>query len=373
MIDGLGTDYFEAAEMPNLRAAMRRGWSTTVEACIPTVTNVNNVGGATGAWPEIHGITANSYVNLATREEHYMDRGEMVLTPTVMKQVSAAGLISAVLTSKRKTISLLGDGAAVTLAAEAPAPDWVDRLGPAPDIYSGEINYWLLDAARLVLGTRPDVDLVYCHTTDFPMHMSGPDDELSQQHLHEIDDRLGRLLNDDPDLVLGVTGDHAMGTKRRCYDLNRYLAEHGCPVYFAMSTERDPYTRHHRNLGGTAYVWLHAPHDAERVIERLILTEGVEGVYRRHEAAALFHLHRQRIGDLVVLGDRDTVFGPLERAVEDLPANFRTHGSRHESRVPLIVSGAQPGASARAACTHNLHLTHVLSVAGGTAPTVLSV
>lgn len=37
---------------------------------------------------------------------------------------------------------------------------------------------------------------------------------------------------------------------------------------------------------------------------------------------------------------RDTVFGPLDRAVEDLPPTFRTHGSRHESDVPLVVYGA---------------------------------
>ena len=34
-------------------------------------------------------------------------------------------------------------------------------------------------------------------------------------------------------------------------------------------------------------------------------------------AAARFHLRPDRIGDLRVLGDRDTVVGPLDRAVED--------------------------------------------------------
>ena len=67
------------------------------------------------------------------------------------------GLTSALMTAKKKTQSLLRSGAQVRLAAEAPQDaegsdiDWVDRLGPPPDIYSPEINHWLFRAARIVL------------------------------------------------------------------------------------------------------------------------------------------------------------------------------------------------------------------------------
>ena len=56
-----------------------------------------------------------------------------------------------------------------------------------------------------------------------------------------------------------------MNAKRRCYDLARALAAAGRPILFAMSAERDPYVRHHRTFGGTAYVWLEKPGDAEGV------------------------------------------------------------------------------------------------------------
>jgi phosphonoacetate hydrolase len=48
-----------------------------------------------------------------------------------------------------------------------------------------------------------------------------------------------------------------------------------------------------------------------------------------------------RIGDLVVLGDRETVFGDLESESEALPPEYRSHGSLHEMDVPLIIRNAQ--------------------------------
>jgi ABC-type oligopeptide transport system ATPase subunit len=217
-----------------------------------------------------------------------------------------------------------------------------------------------VDASR----TEPDVGVVYCHTTDYPMHMAPPEGELSLRHLAELDRRLGILLDTCPDLAVYLTADHGMNGKRRCYDLARALGERGRSILFAMSAERDPYVRHHRTFGGTAYVWLEAPGDRPGVEAALGALEGVEKVLSRHEAAACFHLHPDRIGDLVVLGDRGTVFGPLERPVEDLPAGFRTHGSCHELRVPLVVYGVPVPSSDRAAHTHNVHLTRSLGLDG---------
>ena len=48
----------------------------------------------------------------------------------------------------------------------------------------------------------------------------------------------------------------------------------------------------------------------------------------------------ERIGELVVLGDKDTVFGDIETEVEELPPTFRTHGSLHETAIPMIIYNA---------------------------------
>ncbi|HJY08628.1 MAG TPA: hypothetical protein VJ323_20080, partial [Bryobacteraceae bacterium] len=73
------------------------------------------------------------------------------------------------------------------------------------------------------------------------------------------------------------------------------------------------------------------------VIEKL---EGVERVLTRSEAAKAFDLMPERIGDLVVTGDRQTVFGTLDHESETLATTYRSHGSRYEMEVPLIIRDA---------------------------------
>ena len=360
MMDGFGPEYLQRTEMPALRVMAKGGHLKIVSGCMPAVTNVNNASICTGEWPAVHGITANSYFDLATRQEHYMNDGRMLLAPTLFERSASFGMRSALLTSKEKTISLLGRGAAITMAAERPGADWVSRLGPAPDIYSAEINAWLWRAVLWILESRPDIDLIYCHTTDYAMHMCAPDGELSQLHLRAIDGLWGELLNAQPDVTFCMTADHGMSVKRRCYDLNKHMPERGCPIYFAMSAERDPYIKHHRSFGGTAYVWLHRPEDTADALAALAATPGVEAAYERQTAADLFRLPPERIGDLVVIGDADTVFGPMDHPIEELPPTYRNHGSRHELNVPLLAYGPRVDLSAWDACRYNLDLVKLL-------------
>jgi phosphonoacetate hydrolase len=70
-------------------------------------------------------------------------------------------------------------------------------------------------------------------------------------------------------------------------------------------------------------------------------------------------LMASRIGDLVVLGDRDTAFGQLESESEPLPQEYRTHGSLYEMDVPLIIHNSQARLSA-GDFQYNWHLTRWL-------------
>jgi phosphonoacetate hydrolase len=47
----------------------------------------------------------------------------------------------------------------------------------------------------------------------------------------------------------------------------------------------------------------------------------------------------ERIGDLVVMADRDTVFGDLAGSNEALAVGYRSHGSLYEQDIPLILYG----------------------------------
>ena len=67
----------------------------------------------------------------------------------------------------------------------------------------------------------------------------------------------------------------------------------------------------------------------------------------RTEASRRFRLMPSRIGELVVLGNRDTVFGSLDSEVVKLPAEYRSHGGFAEAKVPLVIHNAAqaPGAA----------------------------
>lgn len=337
MIDGFGIDYFASHPMPNLRAMQRAGLYREVQAIMPTVTNVNNVSISCSALPYEHGLTGNSYYNEGSGEADYMESADFIRLPNLSERAARAGVKSALLTCKKKTVNLLGRGADLAIAAEAPPPEFVARYGQPGDIYSREINYWLWEVAIDLLKTRADLGVLYVHTTDYPMHMWAPDRAESLEHLARLDTLLGRAAEAAPDAAFFLTADHGMNYKVRCWDLDKACRKRGTQVEFALSAEKDRYVKHHRTFGGTAYVWLHDPDDAARVTELIGSLDGIEDVLPRADAARRFGLMPERIGELVVLGDRETVFGELPAEHEALEPGYRSHGSLHESDVPLFV------------------------------------
>jgi phosphonoacetate hydrolase len=355
MCDGLGLEYYDRSPMPILKAWAARGIHARARAVMPSVTNCNNASICCGVWPAEHGVIGNSYFDEASGTEEYMEDARLVLAPTIFERARPHGVRSALLSSKKKTIGLLNRGADILLSAEAPDSAWEARLGKAPPIYSREINYWLFSAAFEILRDRPEIGLLYIHTTDYPMHMWPPEAPESQEHLARLDNLLAELAATAPDAAILLSADHGMNFKSRCWDVEKALAERGAPIRIAISAERDKYLAHHQGMGGTAWVHLRSPGDEARVGALLGELEGVERVLTRAEAASEFKLMASCIGDLVVFGDRDTVFGNLDSAVERLPNTFRTHGSLHEMDVPVILHNA-PGAPRADYFRHNLDL-----------------
>jgi phosphonoacetate hydrolase len=347
MCDGFGVEYFDASPMPTLKKWASQGVFVETKGVMPSVTNCNNVSICCGAWPSQHGITGNSYFNETTGQEDYMEDGALVMAPTIFERAKKHGVSSALLTSKKKTATLLGRGADIVLAAEAPGPDWEAQLGKAPEIYSREINYWLFEAALSILAKRPEIGVVYVHTTDYPMHTWPPEAKESQEHLAKIDSLLDRISQVAPDAAVLLTADHGLNFKKRCWDLDKALEGLGAPIRISISAERDKYVKHHRGMGGTAWVYLKEPGDLDKVRNLLQKMDGIETVLTRAQAADTYHLMASRIGDLVVFGDKDTVFGNLDSAMEALPATYRSHGSRHELNVPIVIHNcpAAPEAS----------------------------
>jgi phosphonoacetate hydrolase len=360
MVDGLGVDYLEQSPMPVLKGLMAKGLGKTVRGVMPSVTNVNNASICCGTWPEEHGITGNSFFDERADRAEYMESAAFLRSPTLFERAARQGVRSALLTAKKKTVALLARGTEIAVAAEAPSAEDVRRYGPPPPIYSREINYWLWEVAIDLLENHPEQKLLYVHTTDYPMHTWPPEAAESKEHLARLDALLGRAVAAAPDAAFLITADHGLNAKTRCWDLARACKHRGLELRYALSAERDRYVKHHRTFGGIAWVWLRSPEDAARATAIIRQLKGVEAVIPRAEAARRFHLMPERIGELVVLGDKETVFGETETELEELPPSFRTHGSLHETAVPLIIYNAAGSLPDAGRLRYNFDMTRTL-------------
>ena len=52
------------------------------------------------------------------------------------------------------------------------------------------------------------------------------------------------------------------------------------------------------------------------------------------EAITKYNLRSERIGQVIVTADKDTVFGDTD--LVEMPDDLRSHGSEHEQSVPII-------------------------------------
>jgi phosphonoacetate hydrolase len=360
MMDGFDMEYLEKTEMPNMKKMADEGFFKQVSGVFPSVTNVNNVSIACGAWPKEHGISANSYFDKQSGKPEYMNSAEMISAPTIFARAKAAGKKSALLTSKRKTLELFHKDVEIGIAAESASDEVIAKYGKPGDIYSREINYWLWETAVAILAERPDIELIYVHITDYPMHAWGPEKAESKEHLERLDTIIGKAVETAPDAAFFATADHGMNYKKQSYDLMRVLEEKGKKPRFVLSPERDYYIVHHRNFTGCSWVWLEDQSDMDETVSMLMELNGVEEVFTREEAAERFNLPPEHIGDLVVSGDKDTMFGEMDNPHEFLPDTYRAHGSLYEMRLPLIVWDYQGEMPSGDFFNHNLDLTRNL-------------
>ena len=339
-IDGLDPEYLAACEAPNLREMGRRGFHKTGKCMMPSVTNVNNVSIVTGRYPSEHGISSNYRLVRETGEGIYMESGDYILSETMFQRARRLGARTILSTSKDKLRTLLSDGADLAISSER-APDWaVESVGPPPPIYSLEVNGWIIRAASHAMKLEP-ADIVYISTTDFAMHTYAPDEWESQRHVKILDDAIGELVESHPDVTLFITADHGMSPKTRMIDLSDVLEREGIRAE-SVPIIKDRYVVHHNNLGGCMFIYFEQDQSApiDEAAQALMDTDGVERVYTRQEAAAELMLSYDRIGDLVVTGDAETVFGPSEigDSWQDTGAGrgLRSHASAHEQDIPII-------------------------------------
>src|SRR5437763_12045410 len=149
---------------------------------MPTLTNPNNLSLVTGAPPAVHGIAGNFARDRDSGAEIMMTDPEMVRGETLLGLMSQAGVPVAAVTAKDKLRRMLGKGVDIghgggvcfsseqagrCTKAEHGVEGVEELVGrPTPDMYSGDLSLYVLDAGiRLVEQDR--AKLLYLSLSDY--------------------------------------------------------------------------------------------------------------------------------------------------------------------------------------------------------------
>ena len=338
-------DALERRLMPRLAEALDGGGTYVfARSQVPTFTNPNNVTIVTGVSAARNGIAGNHYRDADGNEVQVTDPS-FLRADTIHAAAVQAGVGVICVTAKDKLRALLATGGVPAFSAElaheqrlddgTPVTDVVGA--PNPGIYDWQLSPYTIDLA-LALAQRVEATLVYASLTDFVQHSAAPGDPMADDFYRAIDASVGRAL--DAGFVVGLVADHGMRAKPNILFLDEALADAGITSAHTVCPITDPYVVHHAALGSLAWVHLDDGDELDRTRAALAAQRGVEAVLDRDAAAEAFELPADRIGDLIVCGDGDTVLGKSAAAhdLSQLHGTLRSHGGLHERTVPLIVT-----------------------------------
>ena len=352
--------------MPRLAEALDGGGTYALgRAQVPTFTNPNNVAIVTGVSAARNGIAGNHYRD-ARRRGGPGHRPELpARARRSTRPPSAAGVGVLCVTAKDKLRALLAAGGVPAFSAELRARAGARRRH-AGDRGRRRAQPRHLRLAALALHDRPRRrarargsrrQLVYASLTDFVQHAAAPG---------RADGR--RLLPRDRRLDRARARRRLRRRPRRRPRHARQVATPTAAPTSASSTRRsraagvrsghtlcpitDPYVVHHAALGSLAWVHLDDLDELDRARGALAALPGVEAVLDRCAAAEAFELPADRIGDLIVLADGDTVLGKSRgrarpqraarhAALARRPARARRADDRH---APACATGRCAGA-----------------------------
>src|SRR6202162_3334585 len=359
-VDGCQFEYITAAvaagAAPFLGRRLAGAGPCFIADCVmPSFTNPNNLSIVTGVPPAVHGICGNYFFDPESGEEVMMNDPRYLRVGTILAAFSKAGAKVGVITAKDKLRKLLGhqmtgicfssEKADQVSLAENGIENVLDRVGmPVPSVYSAELSEFVFVAGvKLMESERPD--LMYLSTTDYIQHKAAPGTPVANDFYAMIDRNLARL--DALGATIVLTADHGINAKHGDDGQpNVIYLQDTIDAWLGASQARvilpitDPYVVHHGALGSFALVYLSVPAAERAVADRIAALPGVETVLTRAEAAARFELPSDRIGDLVIVSQRDTVIGTSRdrHDLSGLGVPLRSHGGTSEQKVPLLVN-----------------------------------
>jgi len=355
-IDGSDPAYLDDALsrglMPSLAASLANGATYAIgRSQLPSFTNPNNVSIVTGLPPAGHGIPGNHYLGPDGREVALTDP-RLLRAPTIHARFAEAGVPVACITTKDKLRYLLSAGGVPCLSVERAdweAAPWLgaerasDLVGrPAPAVYDPDCSVYALELGLAVMG-KLGTGLFYVSLTDYVQHAHAPGEPVADRFYTLLDELWARYL--DAGARLALVADHGMNAKSspsgepNVRHLDDVLERARVSPRRVVLPITDPYLVHHAALGSAA--WVHvAARKRARAAAALAALEGVEEVMTREQAATELELPPDRIGDLVLLADAQTVLGKSAAThdLSELRGPLRSHGGRYEQRVPLVFS-----------------------------------
>jgi len=358
-VDGCEPDYIAqavaAGHMPWMKRVLAAGSAVIADCVIPSFTNPNNLSIVTGASPAVHGICGNYLYDTESGAEVMMNDPKWLRAPTLLAALADAGCKVAVVTAKDKLRKLLGhrlrgvcfsaEKADDTTLAEHGIEGVLELVGrPVPSVYSAELSEFIFAAGVRLMRTRAP-DVMYLSTTDYVQHKHAPGSAEASAFYRMMDRYFAEL--EDAGCTLAITADHGMNAKTRLDAspnviylqdvLDEWLGAARTRVILPIT---DPYVVHHGALGSYATVYLPAELTAASLAGRIAALRGIELVLTRADAARRFELPADRIGDLVVIGERAVVIGgaAAKHDLSGLDAPLRSHGGLSEQQVPLVMN-----------------------------------
>jgi phosphonoacetate hydrolase len=354
-VDGCEFDYIHkavaAGVAPYLGRMLASGAAFEADCVVPSFTNPNNLSIVTGVPPSVHGICGNYFYDREADAEVMMNDPKYLRVGTILAAFAAAGAKVAVVTAKDKLRALLGkDLSGICFSAEKADAAMQALVGkPVPSVYSAELSEFVFAAGvKLMEKERPD--LMYLSTTDYVQHKAAPGAPAANAFYAMMDPYLARL--DAFGATIALTADHGMNDKFGADGqpnalylqdlLDEWLGPAKARVILPIT---DPYVVHHGALGSFATVYLPAGANLQGTIARLAGIAGVQLALSNAEACARFELPPDRLGDVIVISEKNVVLG-TGRARHDLSgldAPLRSHGGISEQAVPLLFNRRTAG------------------------------
>jgi phosphonoacetate hydrolase len=360
-IDGSEPGYIErtveAGRAPWFARILKSDANLMADCVVPSFTNPNNLSIVTGRPPSVHGISGNYFLDPETGKEVMMNDPKFLRVETLFPALQRAGCRITVITAKDKLRGLLGKGLALapgkacsfsseksdkaTLAENGIAK--VNELVglPVPDVYSAGLSEFVF-AAGLKLMERDRPEIMYLSTTDYIQHKHAPGTAVANDFYAMMDGYMARL--DALGCTIVLTADHGMNAKFASdgqpdviYLQDLFDEWQGKDEARVILPITDPYVVHHGALGSFAIVYCE---QAPAMAVKLQALPGIELALLKEEAAALFELPSDRLGDVIVVSTKHKVLGTsaARHDLSGLTEPLRSHGGISEQKVPLVCN-----------------------------------